>query len=115
MGGIPAPRHEDHARHLLMLGGVLLLVGALLFVGRSEEGTAADSGGSGASRTAIPQGNYQPAPMVPGAPITGPAGGSPIKDAPSVTIIQDVRETMERLPDRQTPRGWGGRPTKKPG
>lgn len=103
MGGFPAPGQEDRTRPLMMLGGVLLLMGALLFVGRSEGESAPGSG------------NCQPAPMGPGAPISGPAGDSPINDAPSVTIIEDIRDTMRRLPDRQTPRGWGGRPKPKPG
>ena len=119
MGGFPAPRHEERNRNLLMFGGVLLLMAVLLFVGRSRGEATSGSGpgfdGSNGTRSAIPRGNYQPAPMVPGAPITSQPGGSPINDAPSVTIIQDVRETMQRYPDRNTPKGWGGRPKKKPG
>ena len=98
-------------RHLMMLGGVLLLMGALLFVGRAESGSSPDSFGSDSS---VPRGNYQPAPQIPGTPITVLPGGSPLNDAPSVTIIRDVREKMKRLPDRETPRGWT-LPKKKPG
>ena len=98
-------------RHLMMLGGVLLLMGALLFVGRAESGSSPKAFDSGSS---VPRGDYQPAPMIPGTPITALPGGSPLNDGPSVTIIRDVRETMQRLPDRETPKGWT-LPKKKPG
>jgi hypothetical protein len=100
---------------MLLLGASLLLIGILLFVAKAEgdgSGSFGDPGSGPGARP--PSGNWQPAPMVPNTPITSQPGGSPINDAPDITIVHDVRETMRRLPDRQTPKGWSNpRPTKR--
>lgn len=115
MSGFPVRNQEESNRPWLLLGGSLLLIGVLLFAANMEEGDAGSLTGPGNTPGARPpSGNYQPAPMVPNTPITSQPGGSPINDTPDITIVHDVRDTMRRLPDRQTPKGWSNpRPTKR--
>jgi len=86
------------------LGFCVLTIGVLLvgarIVGEPEAPPVTGDDGGG--------GGYQPIPLLPNTPITELPGGSPVPDGgPSVTIIQDVRETLERLPlDRNNPKGW---------
>jgi hypothetical protein len=100
----------------MMVGGALVLIVGLLIVsnarGERKPGFESDRG----PERVGPSGNYQPAPMLPNVPLTGIEGGSPINDAPDHTVIQDVRDTMRRLPlDRNTPRGWSNPKPRKPG
>jgi hypothetical protein len=54
--------------------------------------------------------------MLPNVPLQNLPGGSPVNDAPSVSVIEDVRDTMRRLPlDRNTPKGWSNPKARKPG
>ena len=92
--------HDGNLRPLMLLGGSVLFVAALLIadgmIGKEkpEERNVNLPGGGAVS-------------LFPGAPLPNLPGGSPVPDGgPSVTIIQDVRETMNRLPlDRNTPPG----------
>lgn len=62
-------------------------------------GAAARPGGGGGGA-----GGSQPLPLLPQAPVDT---NSPAGDAPPVTIIQDTREMLHRLPlDRNHPKGW---------
>ena len=116
MGGFPAPSHEDRSRPLMLLGTAFLLIGGLLFAAKLRGEEAPESGTKDRPGASVPRGNYQPAPMLPNTPITSQPGGSPINDTPDVTIIQDVRDTMRRLPlDRNNPKGWTNPKPKKPG
>lgn len=100
---------ESNSKPLFLLAGVLIAMVGLLVVskmtGDDELAGMSDPGKPGAAH-----GNYQPLPFLPNAPLTQFEGGSPINDAPSVTIVHDVREMMHRIPDRNTPVGWGGLP-----
>jgi hypothetical protein len=108
---------EREARPLLLLFLTFLLVGGLLILSgileeddpppaqaRSPDASGGGRGGGGAGI------------FVPGAPVGGYEGGSPLPDGgPAVTIIQDVRETMRRLPlDRNNPETYDPRPRPKP-
>jgi len=117
MGGFPAPGREDGARPLMLIGTALILIVGLLVVSRArgERGPGSEVGDG--PKAGAPRGNYQPAPMLPNTPLMNQPGGSPINDAPSVTAVQRVRETLRRLPldDRNTPKGWSNPKVKKPG
>lgn len=98
-------RSDDTARPLMLLGlTILLVVGLLAFAGGRGDG-------DGSARRTLPGGGM--APLVPGAPIDGVIN-DPVPGGPPVTIIQDVRETLHRLPlDRNNPQGWSN-PVPKP-
>jgi hypothetical protein len=117
MTGFPATSREERTRTLMLVGGMLLLMAGLLFSSKLMGETPRDTFGGEGPPAEAPRGNYQPAPMVPNTPLTGVPGGSPLNDTPDVTIVQDVRETMNRLPlDRNTPKGWSNpKPTKRKG
>lgn len=69
---------------------------------RSKRSAGAGDGGS-IFRTDRPAG-YQPAPFLPNAPIST---NSPFGDTPDITIVEDTRAILRRLPlDRNTPQGW---------
>lgn len=107
MGGFPVQSQGDGNRPFILLGASLLLIVVLLFASQyagDDSASIADPERGPGARP--PSGNYQPGPMVPNAPITSLPGGSPINDTPDITIVNDVRDTMRRLPDRQTPKGW---------
>jgi hypothetical protein len=99
-------RDDSPARPLLLLGLTGAFITFLLLV----------SGGGDAKFSAQPKapGRLPGAiPRIPGAPIDGIVN-RPVPSAPPTTIIDDVRETLHRLPlDRNTPPGAG--PARKPG
>ena len=100
------PESDDSARPLFLLGGVILLVVALLALSKGDEppGAAPEPRGGGGGGAGI---------MVPGAPVDGVVN-SPVPGGPGVTVVEDVRETLYRLPlDRNTPQGWTN-PAPKP-
>jgi len=116
MGGFPARGRENASRPLMMVGGALVLIVTLLVVSNARGERGPGSGAGGGPGVRMPGGNYQPAPMLPNTPLMNLPGGSPINDAPPVTVIQDVRKTLNRLPlDRNTPKGWSNPKPKKPG
>jgi hypothetical protein len=88
-------RDEAPARPILLLGLTVAFIAGLLLV----------SGGDGPG----PIGRKAPTrlpgamPLIPGAPLDGVVG-SPVPSAPPSTIIDDVRQTLKRLPlDRNHP------------
>jgi hypothetical protein len=100
----------------MMVGGALVLIVTLLIVSnaRGERGPGSTADRDGGGR--VPRGNYQPAPMLPNTPLMNQPGGSPINDSPDVTAVQDVRDTLRRLPlDRNNPKGWSNPKPRKPG
>ena len=99
---------DERAKPLFLVVTALLLMGGLLGVSAilSRGDDAPSAGVSG------PGGRYQPAPMLPQSPVDtcNPAG-----NPPPMTIIQDTREFLHRLPlDRNTPKGWSNPVPKKP-
>jgi hypothetical protein len=73
------------------------------------------SGGSEAEDPAAPNasggGGAYPLPIFPHSPVNT---NSPVPNGPAVTIVEDVRETMHRLPlDRNNPKGWSNPSVKK--
>ncbi len=100
---------EEGTRPLLLIGLTAVFVAVLLIVSGGEDEGKARASPRGRPAT----GGYVP--IVPGAPVDG-ITGSPIKDAPPVTIIDDVRETLHRLPlDRNNPPDVPPPPKRKPG
>ena len=98
---------DDGANPLMVLGlTILLVVGLLAFSGALGGGAEEPRevrirGGGGVT-------------LVPGAPVDGVVN-SPVPNGPSVTIIEDVRDTMNRLPlDRNNPKGWTNPKPKPP-
>lgn len=94
---------EGDGRALYLVGLTVLLVTFLVAVsailGRTSshkgDPPAADGGGGGGGMVH----------MIPGAPSPiRPEGTFP--DGPAYTIVEDIRETMNRLPDRNLPKGW---------
>ncbi len=87
----------------ILIGG-LVLVSLILSGGSGTRDRAANplaggGGGSGAGKSPV---LYRG----PGITVADPNGGG-MPDGPPVTIIQDVRAIMKRLPtDRNHPRGW---------
>ena len=108
----PQAETQSNTTPLFLAGGALLFIAILLLVsgGQSANDTeteilpTSDGGGGGGSVS-----------MIPGAPVPVGAGGSPIPGAPPVTIIQDVRETLHRLPlDRNNPEKYDPPPRPRP-
>ena len=91
---------ESNLRPLMLLGGAIVFVAAILIV----DGAIGDDRKADRDVNPPDRGGGSTS-LIPGAPVPGLAGGSPVPDGPAVTIIQDVREIMNRLPDRNTPIG----------
>jgi len=98
---------DDEARPLLLLGlTIVFICTVLLLAGGRDDGCPPARGRSAGGGHSL---------LVPGSPVDS-VTGSPIKDAPPVTIVNDVRETLRRLPlDRNNPPGMPPPPKRKPG
>ena len=109
---------ESHSSPLLLLGGALVLMAALLAFSGGEDGeqcaeadgktTIKDLGGGGGGAGAF----------IPGAPLPmGFQNGAGIPDGPGSTVIEDVRDTLYRMPlNRNDPELYNPPvPVRKPG
>lgn len=112
MADLRSPRPEETASPWFSIAMVLVvLVGVAGVTLILSDGKDQANGAPAAGATAHPGGGnggrsegYQPLPLFPQSPV---GTSSPVGDPPAVTIIQDTREMLYRLPlDRNHPKGW---------
>ena len=102
---------ENQANPLFYVCLAFLLMGFLFGVSMIVSGDAGDAGPASATGGEGGGGGGYPLPLFPHSPVNT---NSPVPDGPAVTIVQDVRETMHRLPlDRNNPKGWSNPSVKK--
>lgn len=108
---LSARTEQSQANPLLYVCLAFLLMGflfglSMIFTGGEEAREPAPPVGSGGGGGGIQH-------LFPGAPVTGI---SPVPQGPAITVVEDVRETLNRLPlDRNNPQGWSNPGVKKPG
>jgi hypothetical protein len=90
-------RNEAPGRPLLLLGLTAAFIAGLLLL--------SGGGGPDPAKPRAPSRLPGAMPLVPGAPLDGFVA-SPVPSAPPTTIVDDVRQTLKRLPlDRNNPPG----------
>lgn len=108
----PRTEAESKATPMLLAGGAILFIAILVLVSGGEH---AERAKADLDPTSAGSGRGGAVSLVPGAPVGVGAGGSPVPDAPPMTIIEDIRETLHRLPlDRNNPEKYDPPPRPKP-
>ena len=102
------PEAEGASRPIFYVCLALLFMGFLFGVSMILAG---DDESEAPGKTTDGRRGSGPLPIFPHSPVYT---NSPVPDGPSVTIVQDIRETMRRLPDRNLPKGWPDPTVKKP-
>ena len=99
----PQPlKTKPQARPGWLLSGTVAFMAFLLVLSGVLDGDSETEDRSGISLPG--EGGGGAGTLVPGAPLQNLPGGSPVPDGPGTGIIQDVRETLYRLPlDRNNP------------
>ncbi len=95
----PSPAQETQSRPLLLLGGSLVLMAVLMAFSGSETDEQAANSGSSPTIKDLGGGRGGAGAFVPGAPL--PAGlqnGGGLPSGPGCSVIEDVRDTLYRLP-----------------
>ena len=95
----PSPDKEPQSRPLLLLGGALVLMAVLMVFSGSESDQQASNSDSSPTIKDLGGGRGGAGAFVPGAPLPmGLQNGAGLPSGPGCSVVEDVRDTLYRLP-----------------